>query len=204
MNFVKKVILIALSITLFSCKMTERPELPKTIDNGLTNKNGYGLIIGSLSRANADAIYDIWSISLRSKTAKPPQDINILGKASTIAPFVAYDFDYKEKEYSGNLFAYVVPAGEYEFYNYRLFQNRASFYRNWYPEKEFSMPIVVKGGAINYIGEYSATKEYNWEVTNHNARDIALFKVKYPNLDWSKLVMALPHKSNEISVLIIK
>jgi hypothetical protein len=110
--------------------MTERPELPKSIDNNKLQKGDYGLIIGTLSRANAAAIYDIWSLSLRSKGATPSQNINIQGKASTAAPFVAYDFDYKEKQYSGNLFAYLVPAGEYEFYNYRLYQTRGAFYRN--------------------------------------------------------------------------
>lgn len=204
MNSVQKIILIAMSLALFSCKMTERPNLPGTIDNGLAQKDGYGVIIGSLSRANAAAIYDIWSISLRSKDSNIEQDINIRGKASTTAPFVAYDFDYKEKQYSGNLFAYVVPAGEYEFYNYRLFQTRGAFSRNWHPENEFSMPIKVKSGAINYIGEYSATKEHYWEVTNNQTRDIALFKAKYPNLDWSNLIIALPKESNEISVLIKK
>ncbi|RZF82954.1 hypothetical protein EXT46_05745 [Pseudoalteromonas sp. CO325X] len=184
--------------------MTERPNLPETIDNGLAQKDGYGVIIGSLSRANAAAIYDIWSISLRSKDSNMEQDVNILGKASTTAPFVAYDFDYKEKKYSGNLFAYIVPAGEYEFYNYRLFQNRGALSRNWHPEDEFSIPIEVKSGAINYIGEYSATKDYFWEITSNKARDIPLFKARYPNLDWSELIISLPKKSNESSVLIKK
>lgn len=202
MNLLTKIMIIGVSLTLFGCKMTDRPNLPTTIENKQALKEGYGLIIGSLSRANAAAIYDIWSIRLRATDPQINKDINILGKASTTAPFVAYDFDYREKMYSGNLFAYIVPAGEYEFYDYRLYQTRGAFYRNWNPKNEFSMPISVKSGAINYIGEYSATKNYNWEVSSNETRDIAFFKAKYPNLDWSKLIIALPEKNNEKSILL--
>jgi hypothetical protein len=64
------------------------------------------------------------------------------------------------------------------------------------------MPIKVVSGAINYIGEYSATKDFLWEVSSNETRDIPLFKNKYPELNWDSLIIVLPKTSNEVSVQI--
>ena len=174
--------------------MTARPNLPSVISESEINKGGYALIVGSLSRRNAAAIYDRWGLSLRRVGSKEPVEFKIEGKASTSVPFVAYDFDYREREYSGNIFAYLVPAGSYEIYNYVLFQTRGAFYRHWSPEKGLSIRFMVKENSINYIGEYAATENYDWKVFQNTDRDIPMLKKRYPDLDWSKFVISIPEK----------
>ncbi len=190
---IKKFITILTGLIFISgCAMTARPNLPQSILPAEIDKKGFALIVGSLSRQNGAAIYNHWSINLRSTVHSPVQDIQIAGKASTAAPFIAYDFDYREKKFSGNLFAYLVPAGSYEFYDHFLLQQRGMYTATWRPKKGFSVPLFIQENTINYIGEYAATAEHFWKVGNNEKRDIEMLKQKYPNLDWTKLKINIP------------
>lgn len=158
--------------------MTGRPNLPVDISSNDLNRDGYALIVGSLSRRNAAAIYDRWGINIRKVDSENFFEFNIEGKASTTAPFIAYDFDYRESKYSGNIFAYLVPAGTYEIYNYTLFQTRGEFYRHWSPEDNLSITFSVKENSINYIGEFAATENYDWNIFENKNRDIPMLRKK--------------------------
>ncbi|MDH1471014.1 MULTISPECIES: hypothetical protein [unclassified Shewanella] len=187
---------ILISLFICGCAMTGRPNLPVDISSNDLNRDGYALIVGSLSRRNAAAIYDRWGINIRKVDSENFFEFNIEGKASTTAPFIAYDFDYRESKYSGNIFAYLVPAGTYEIYNYTLFQTRGEFYRHWSPEDNLSITFSVKENSINYIGEFAATENYDWKIFENKNRDIPMLMKKYPNLDWSDVVTRIPDKRN--------
>jgi len=191
-------ITILLSVLLTGC--TARPELPKTI-NKTALDNKYSLIVGSLSRANGLQSFDSWSLLFRRVNEDVKYSNFIKGKMDKKVPFGKYDFDFKEKKNSGNIFAYVVPAGDYEIYGTEMTQSYAYTHTRWKEDEQFSIKFHAEAGKIIYIGEYAIQPVYNgknfigvplmaagyWLVDDKSERDFILLQNKYPNLNWSEV-----------------
>jgi hypothetical protein len=191
-------ITIGLSILLAGC--TARPELPKKINTNALDNN-YSLIVGSLSRANGLQSFDSWSLLFRSINADMIYKNFIKGKMDKSVPFGKYDFDFKEKKSSGNIFAYIVPAGDYEIYGTQITQSYGYTHTNWQDSDNFSIRFHAEAGKITYIGEYAIQPVYNgknlfgaslvssgyWLIADKSERDLALLQKKYPNLNWNEV-----------------
>lgn len=191
---------ITILLSLFLTACTARPELPKAIKASSLNDN-YSLIVGSLSRANGLQSFDSWSLLFRSDDKKVNYSNFIKGKMDKKVPFGKYDFDFKERKNSGNIFAYLVPAGVYEIYGTEMTQSYAYTHTRWKAKDEFSIKFHAEAGKITYIGEYAIQPVYDgkniigvplmasgyWLIDDKLERDLTLLKKKYPNLNWSEV-----------------
>ena len=200
-------ITILLSIFLIGC--TARPELPKVIKASSLDNN-YSLVVGSLSRANGLQSFDSWSLLFRTDGEKVEYSNSIKGKMDKNVPFGKYDFDFKERKNSGNIFAYIVPAGDYEIYGTEMTQSYAYTHTRWKESDEFSIKFHAEAGNITYIGEYAIQPVYNgenfigvplmasgyWLVDDKFERDLILLKKKYPNLNWSEVTKDIIQQPN--------
>jgi hypothetical protein len=184
-----------------------RPPLPEAI-NSNSLEAGNSLVVGSLSRRNGMRSFSSWSIYFRDINGTTSKKIG--GKADPAALFNRYDFDFSEKTYSGNLFAFLVPAGEYEIFNAEMGLNQGTTYKHWRSERDFSIKFQAQPGEITYIGEYAVeplshksfffglpvTSSGVWLIDDKSTRDIELLKAKYPNLDWNSFNKSIPTEVN--------
>ncbi|WP_144394352.1 hypothetical protein [Pleionea sediminis] len=191
---------ITIFVSFFIAGCTARPELPKVIKADAINGNS-SLIVGSLSRANGLQSFDSWSLQFRSINDENPYSNIIKGKVDKNVPFGRYDFDFKESKNSGNIFAYIVPAGTYEIFATEMTQSYAYTHSRWSSKDEFSLKFQAEAGKIIYIGEYAIQPVYNgknfigvplvgsgyWMISDKSKRDLALLQKKYPNLNWSNV-----------------
>jgi hypothetical protein len=204
----KYLILIIAVFSVFLTGCTARPELPKVIKTDALN-NKYSLIVGSLSRANGLYSFDSWSLLFRSVNGETKYSNVMKGKMDKSQPFGKYDFDFKEKKDSGNIFAYLVPAGDYEIYGTEITQSNGFTHTRW-KDNKFSLKIHAEPGKIIYIGEYAIQPVYNgrnmmgvplvgsgfWLIDDKSDRDLALLKNKYPNLNWDEIKKDIVQEPN--------
>ncbi|WP_299011607.1 hypothetical protein [uncultured Shewanella sp.] len=188
---------------------TARPELPSSIATHSINSD-YALIVGSLSRANGLLSFDSWSLSFRSLKTPIPYNNIIRGKVDKNVPFGKYDFDFKEQKNSGNIFAYLVPAGEYEIYQTNMTNTYGYSFTSWQSKEPFSLKIHANAGQITYIGEYAIQPVYEgknlfgvplmalgyWIVNDKSTRDIAMLAHRYPNLNWNNINKNIIREAN--------
>ncbi|OUS27393.1 hypothetical protein A9Q99_15465 [Gammaproteobacteria bacterium 45_16_T64] len=209
----KSLFLLVLTILLSAC--TTRPPLVKSTTINEYKKPGMALIVGSLVVQNGRLGYDKWSIQLRSVNKGSTFKSDIKGSRDRQVPG-GHDFDFSNKQYSGNMFAMVVPAGSYEYYSYSLFKNHGMSYSTWTPKTEFSLPFKVEENKINYIGEIAAhtgtgenafgmsiTSSGTWSVGDAIHRDLSLLKKHYPNVEWGTLIPSIPKHSNQPEIVIV-
>lgn len=199
-------VLVLLVMVTGCANRTARPELPKELSASSFNNN-YVLIVGSLSRGNSLRGFTSWELYFRSLDQTYHNSVK--GRMDPSSRLWGrYDFDFKERQISGNLFAYRVPAGVYEFYQTELTEYLPNVQiRSWKAEKPFSVKFLATAGSIVYIGEYAAMPVFAnkglfglsildsgyWAVSDKSERDLRLLKQKYPNLDWEKLKVFIPH-----------
>lgn len=98
-------------------------------------------------------------------------------------------FDIIDGDEAADLFAFVLPEGVYALDNASTSSDYARYETGPLPEVEFT----VSAGEILYLGEiyfgFDFDKKevgYQLEFRNKWDRDIALFKARYPGVDWSK------------------
>ena len=102
-----------------------------------------GVIVGSFTQIGKTYVR---SISFRHIAS---------GKSFTIAQgtFLSRN-DFKGNiDGIGIVFAYELPVGEYEFFDYEISYNDGLVSKVWRPQAKFSIPFEVNGGKINYLGD---------------------------------------------------
>ena len=182
---------------IIGCAVT--PELPKELIQTDLNQN-LGFMIGSFSRDSDAEQFNAYSFFFRdvSKT---------ISKRIFIMPDSVYKFkfkdDFSDEKVGGALFGFVLPKGEYEFYNFDLFTNLGIIQNNYGAKHDFSIPFTITPGQINYVGEIKFSADSSlFVISNQKDRDLPLFKEKFPNLDWNELVIAVPIKGNVIPQIV--
>ena len=81
--------------------------------------------------------------------------------------------------------------GEYEFFNYSLFNNLGYIQSTKRERKGFSIPFSVVKGEISYLGDMVInTKEFKKTGTlirwlDNSERELEKFSTKFSKIDWS-------------------
>lgn len=103
------------------------------------------------------------------------------------------NLDFEVEEGRGNVFVMPMPAGNYEFYSFRLHYADTFGEKNWTSVEEFSIPFNVVPGEALYIGEIRVTHQFAKSVSNtfipdggtftcleQFERDVPLVHAEYP------------------------
>ena len=64
--------------------------------------------------------------------------------------------DFEDERTIGTVELLRLPAGEYEIYNFDVFENLGMAQTNYSAKKEFSIPFTIKPNEATYLGEYIA------------------------------------------------
>lgn len=98
-------------------------------------------------------------------------------------------------------YAFSLPPGEYEFFNFKLAYHNGYAGRSWEAKQDFSIPFTVAAGEISYLGQircYQLTGKNIFgisipaggvfEISDRFGNDVPSLKAKFPEFDWSTLV----------------
>lgn len=109
--------------------------------------------------------------------------------------FHAGDFDHPDRK--GVVFAFAVPPGRYEFYNYLIYSTNGAYETRWYSKEDFSVPFDVTPGAVVYLGDIQFVPNTGKNVLGMSVADGGFFRLmdefdhdlpqlraKYPDIDW--------------------
>ncbi len=82
-------------------------------------------------------------------------------------------------------------VGNYEFFDYELFNNLGTSQSTLKSKSKFILPFSVFKDSINYIGDFAFYPKGNkngnlFEISDKFKRDIDMFRNKYPDFDWDK------------------
>lgn len=162
-----------------------KPSLPRP-EQVSPLPNGTGMVVGSVARAVELSGYHTYEIGFANKVTGQQHQIFMRHREGDP------DFDFSELLLAGDLFGFVLPAGEYGLYK-ATFQNDSSTY--------IAVPgtvvqFTVAPGEILYLGEFyfghgeDPTHVYRegkqFVIQDRWGRDSALFKARYPSVDWSE------------------
>lgn len=199
----KSKIVICLIVLLCSGCATQPAQAPVTTLSNL--KPGHGILLASYSRADPDEKFDTEQVEFRNVAG---------GKRYTIGinklPLVPLKYDFQDQKSAGMIYVVALPEGKYEINGF------AVTYTSWatqitnFPETKFSIPFEVKSGTINYLGEILIDRIYgpsflgsrnqdsvHFDISDQEARDIALFKAKYPEVSMAVVnVVPAPELTN--------
>lgn len=101
--------------------------------------------------------------------------------------------DFSDEQ--GKLYLLELPAGNYEFYNFRIMISTGMGYNEITAKNEFSMPFQVEAGKVKYVGEVrmkdvmgknllglSVPAGVIPSVSDKHERDLATAKTLYPKI----------------------
>jgi len=206
-----RLVILTLSMLLTGCATTLLAPKPiSTSDLSETN----GILIGSFARDPDGPTY--YSQTIRYKN-------NETGKEHEITAQLAFNMfngktpdDFKTKDSHGGVFAFSLPAGEYTFYNFRLYQSNGYFHQNWTSIEPFDIPFTVKPNRVNYVGEIKLSPFTGknlfgmrvhagglWLVSNQSSRDFDIMMQKYPEIRLDKVNNIVPSEKKIFTPLVI-
>jgi hypothetical protein len=196
LSFFKKYSWVVM-ILLIGCAAT--PELPEKIMQADLNQN-LGFMIGSFSRNKSAEQFNGYSFYFRDLDNKKSKRIYMAPEA---VYKIKFKDDFSNNKVGGALFGFVLPEGNYEFYNFNLFNQGGIYQSDTSAKHDFSIPFTINSNKINYVGEikFSATPSI-FSMSNQKDRDLPLFKKKFPDLDWNKLVICVPDRGKVVPELV--
>ena len=200
----KKALVVLSSIVFALSACTEVPLKPDTLtQSDLSAENG--VLVGAISRGPAEWLYTTYAVQFREvgTTEMPETYVQMSSKSFFYLGDPKFDDDFASDESSGAIFAYVLPPGEYEFYQYYLHRGTGVGWVEFRSHDDFSIKFAIEPGRITYVGEFRADPvngknmfgifvPAGIDLTLHNAqqRDLSILAAKYPNLDISNVILA--------------
>jgi hypothetical protein len=111
--------------------------------------------------------------------------------------------DFIDNDSHGAIISFAMPAGDYEIYNFDIFENLGLRQTNYKARQDFSIPFSIRPGTTTYLGEYIAytigkgflgtsTGGAIFVVKNEMARDIQIAKKKFPVLFADNVIDSVP------------
>jgi hypothetical protein len=111
--------------------------------------------------------------------------------------------DFIDSDSHGFVSSFAMPAGDYEIYNFDVFENLGLRQTNYRAKEDFSIPFSIESGKATYLGEYIAysigkgflgtsTGGAIFVVKNEKVRDIQIAKNKYPDLFADNVIDSVP------------
>ena len=180
--------------------------------SSLTTENG--TLVGTFARNPNERAYYSQTFYFKNiktgekKEIKSQQTFNIFnGKTAD---------DFTTTTSVGGIFIFSLPAGQYTFTNFRLYQSQGYSYQNWFAKEDFSIPFEVKAGATNYVGEirleqmkgknfFGMTVQAGgiWFISDQQTRDIGLIKEIRLDIPVDQVVSVVPKIKEKFTPLVV-
>lgn len=204
-------VIVLTCLTLFAGCSTQPTQISK---EELTHlPPGNGLLIATYARPAPTERFSIESVYYRKVGQKNGGEIGI-----NVLPYLPLTFDFQEPESCGSLVVASLPAGDYEFYSFYVEHTVLGGQAYLRPGYEFSVPFKIEAGKANYLGELKMFRlrrpnrvlgmaikadDVRIELSDQSARDLALFKKKYPE-SAIPVAVTLPSREPRNPYIIIK
>jgi len=152
-----------------------------------SNKNG--LIAGTISIIDGKPKFNSYDFYYRELGQKKQHRITIKPDQGGFTMVLKPDYTKGDTL----VFQYIMehPPGNYEFFNYSLFNNMGYIQSTKKEKKGFSIPFTIASGEIAYLGDMVInTKEFKKSGTlvkwmDNSDRELKKFKTKFSKIDWS-------------------
>ena len=182
-----KYLIIALgTLFLYSCASNPIKSAPTSF----TKESKTGAISGTISIIEGKPRFNSYDFYYRQINQKEQHRITIKPDQGGFKMVLKPDYTVGDTLVFQYLFEH--PPGQYEFFNYSLFNNLGYSQSTKRERKGFSIPFSVKEGQITYLGDMVInTKEYKQTGTlvrwiNNGDRELTKFKGKFSSIDWSR------------------
>lgn len=169
----------------FGCASNPIKLAPQTYSK--SNKNG--LIAGTISIIDGKPKFNSYDFYYRELGQKKQHRITIKPDQGGFTMVLKPDYSKGDTL----VFQYIMehPPGNYEFFNYSLFNNMGYIQSTKKERKGFSIPFTITSGEIAYLGDMVInTKEFKNSGTlvkwiDNSDRELKKFKAKFKKIDWS-------------------
>ena len=154
----KKIIISAVvMLVLNGCATTDTSSItnfatPTTVSNDSLNQET-GILVGTYTKNTEEAEYDVRTLRFTDTKSYNSRYSIARKKPNPIIGYQGHRYTLEDQGKVGNAFAFVLPAGEYTFYNFGLSSSNNNSTERWFSDKPFSIPFVVEPNKVNYIGE---------------------------------------------------
>lgn len=181
-----KNLIIILSIsTVLGCASNPIKLAPQTYS--IDSKNG--VIAGTISIIDGRPKFNSYDFYYRELRQKKQHRITIKPDQGGFTMVLKPDYSLGDTL----VFQYIMehPPGQYEFFNYSLFNNMGFIQTTKRERTGFSIPFQIQSGKIAYLGDMIInTKEFEKTGTlvkwlDNSERELVEFKKKFTNIDWS-------------------
>lgn len=173
-----------------------------------------GILIGSFAR-NPDApSYYSQTFFFKSVKTSKVHEIKSQQSFNIFSGKTRDDFDTDTS--AGGVFAFSLPAGQYVFHNFRLYQARGMYAQNWGSKQDYAIPFEVVPNATSYVGEIkldpmtgknifgmSVQAGGVWLISDQRVRDVALLKKLRPEVSMTNVVSVIPERKDVFTPLVI-
>lgn len=179
----------------------------KLAPTNFNQNSSNGLMIGTITIIDEKPRYNSYDFFYRPINVKKGHRINIRPNSGGLKK--SFEPDYIDGNKMTFQFALEHPQGKYEFWSFSLFSNLGYIQDTFRPKENFSIPIELKKGTITYIGNivfYPQGNDngYQIEWTNNSENDIAKFREKYPNYNWSNMTISVPVSGENLTNKLIE
>lgn len=181
----RNLLMVLIGIFLIGCASNPIKLAPQTFSSESNN----GVIAGTISIIDGKPKFNSYDFYYREIGQKKQHRITIQPDQGGFTMVLKPDYSLGDTL----VFQYIMehPPGQYEFFNYSLFNNMGYIQSTKRERKGFSIPFQVESGKIAYLGDIVInTKEFKKTGTlvkwmDNSEREIMKFKTKFRNIDWS-------------------
>jgi hypothetical protein len=116
----------------------------------------------------------------------------------------------------GGVFAFNLPAGQYVFHNFTLYESNGVFSQYWGSKQDYAIPFEVRPNATNYVGEIKLDPMTGkslfgipvhtggvWLISDQQARDLELLRKLRPEVPLTNVVSVIPDHKDVFTPLVI-
>ncbi len=181
-------LLVWMTFILAACTSVE--SIPNNfVLNPLSDK---GILVSSVTYHGT---YSGYSILFRRIDDNQFKELTI-GTGTAFLPPGMLDWDIKQRGLRGNVFAVELPAGDYEFFSWRV----ASGYSHVRPQNDFSIPFSITPGNAVYLGNFKFERKsglggtiiaVDVQYRDESNRDIGILQKKYNGIESSTVTTAI-------------
>jgi hypothetical protein len=173
-----------------------------------------GILIGSFAR-NPDArAYYSQTFYFRNVRTNERHEIKSQQTFNLLNGKTRDDFDTETS--AGGVFAFSLPAGQYVFQNFRLYQSNGMFSQNWSSKQDYAIPFEIRANMTNYVGEIkldpmtgknvfgmSVQAGGVWLISDQQARDLELLRTLRPEIPLTNVVSVIPTRKDVFTPLVL-
>jgi len=212
----KSIFLISL-LLLTGCATTEsyitNKSTSETISGADLNAN-IGILTGTFSRKKS---YEHTFRALRFKNIDTGVTYSIqkLHNPSLLFNTAKPHFS-EEKGMDGEVFAFILPAGNYTIYDFAISAAGYNSTRTWSSKEAFSIPFAVNANQVNYLGSFHFTPTFGrnllglkapdagyWILNDELERDKRLITSVYSSLPVNNMNVVIPSTKEVFTPVII-